>query len=88
MAEDRRRMSIEEKEELAKIIAEAISLKQPPSDCHAFSETEREILRDIVKVKKRAIQTTLVIVGTIIVWIVKEVGTFIYSHITFGWLGK
>lgn len=88
MADDRRRMTIEEKEELAKIIAEAISLKQPTAECHAFTGEEREAIRDIVKVKKRAIQTTLWVVGAIFIWVAKEIGTFIYSHITFGWLGK
>lgn len=88
MADDRRRMSIEEKEELAKIIAEAINLRQPPTECHAFSEDERYAIRDLVKVKKKAIQTGLWVVGAITIWTIKEVGTFIYSHVAFGWLGK
>lgn len=88
MADNRRQMTIEEKEELAIIIAEAISSKQQSIECHAFTGEERDAIKDIVKVKKRAIQTTLWIIGAIIIWIGKEIGTFIYSHVTFGWLGK
>lgn len=88
MADNRRQMTIEEKEELAKLIAEAVNAKQPPVECHAFTGEEREAIRDIVRVKKKAIQTTFWIIGAIFLWIGKEIWMFIYTHLSFGWPGK
>ena len=82
-------MTLAEKEELATMIAKAVSLNpQTPLGCHAFTEEERGAIREIVKVKKKAIQTTFWIVGAIFLWVGKEAWTYVYTHLSFGWLTK
>lgn len=80
-------MTPAERKELAEAIAEAIEKKQTPPDCHAFSTEERETIRDLAKAKRKAIQTTFWVVGMLFLWMVKEIWTFFFSHISFN-LGK
>ena len=74
-------MNHEEKEELARLVADRVAERE--QGCAIFTEEEVFSVRELLKTKKNAIKIFLFIFGAVALYAIRDIYVFIVSHFSF-----
>ncbi len=72
-------MSDKELEKLAELLAD--KLKKDHDVCY-FSYEERMAVRNLVQTKKNAVRALFVVFGALVLWVLKDIYTYIKGHLS------